>query len=313
LKEENKRLRIQIAEYITKKNISEDEERIEQLELENEQLRLRVKMQENRLEISKNIYGKDFRGYLENLQKEFGHFCYCGGKKLDQFRKEIKEDFLKKISINENGELIEKLFSSNEDFELNKKFWELKSQFLKKKIKEVDLFQSDNLVKTDSNGVKIENGEKNEVSNEKINKDLLRLISLSSNNKCNPFDALNKESEEDETINKDLLIDKLKEDLQNLIYISGQRKINRNILQTQFIKSNLFKKIVQMNRSHFEYITDLEKKIQNYGKIIMEIEWKRKNELDELALREREGRSLIERQKTFDQDKRGNENRVKTD
>ena len=274
LLKENADLKAQIAEFLLEKNAIVEENKIEQLELENQKLRLRIKMQENRLDISKNIRAQDFGEYLKNMNNEFTYFCYCGGKKLDEFRKGVKDSILEKMSVDKDGELIEKLFSTNQDFKLNQRFWEIKTAFLKKKIQEMKNTRQD----TKSEEIQIENNE--------INKDLLRLVSFSTSN--NNFLTANGDSK-DESLDKDLLIDKLQEDLKNIIFISEQRKINRSILQSQFLKSDLFKKIVQMNRSHIEYINELEKKIQYYGKIIMEIEWKRKNELDELALREREG------------------------
>ena len=54
----------------------------------------------------------------------------------------------------------------------------------------------------------------------------------------------------DEFMDKNLLIKKLEEDLSNIISVSERRKINRNILQTQFLKSDLFKKNTNGNSSY---------------------------------------------------------------
>ena len=85
------------------------------------------------------------------------------------------------------------------------------------------------------------------------------------------------------------MIKGLREDLEKMIAVAENRKINRTVLQTQFLKSGLFKKVIEVNLEHLAYIKQLENKIERYGKIIVEIDWLRKKELTDLSYRESEG------------------------
>lgn len=273
-----------VAEFISRAGSSKEQKKVVDLELANERLQLRIQMQENRMRILKSVRARDYKGFLQLLEQESGHFCYCGGKALDVLRAEVKERFLGALATPGNEGLIESLFSTNEDFDLNRRFWQLKRQFLVKKIEELKT-QPGQSVQVSSMENLAASGD------QQFDKGLLRLVSLSNRN-------LDGQAQDDhanggERVDKDVLIEKLREDLKNIISISEQRKINRSILQSQFLKSGVFRKIVETNRAHAKYISELEQKIQQLGSAILEIEWRRRNELDELVFREREGGFVI--------------------
>lgn len=270
----------EMAESISRECLSNLGRKEADLELENERLKLRIQMQENRAQIVKDVHARNYSHFLEQLGQGSGHFCYCGGKALDVLRADVKKRFLEGLSTKGAESQVESLFSTNEDFHLNRRFWQLKEQFLGNKIKEL---------KVKSGGFpKLSLGGNLQTQNhENIDKGLLKLVSLSGNNLGE--DARASQTNGNESLDKDALIAKLREDLKNIISISEQRKINRSILQTQFLKSGVFRKIAEMNQAHVAYIAELEQKLQKLGQAVLEIEWRRRRELDELVFREREG------------------------
>lgn len=297
LAKENQNLKAQISELLVFRNSLTKENLCSELELENERLKLRLKMQENRLEIIKNIYPANFTGFLENVTNEEGHFCYCGGRALDGIKENIKESLLEKFNADKDGELIEKLFSLNEQNDLNKKFWKLKEKYLVSKMEELKQINHDSenkKVPEENQNNQINSIEIPETSNIQIDRNILRLISLSKQNLSGDIQSgTENASGDDALVDKDLVIEQLQEDVANLISVSEKRKINRSTMQTQFLKSDLFRKVVEVNKKHINYIEELENRIDQFAKIVVEIEYTRKKELDDLAYREKEGTNYL--------------------
>lgn len=267
-------------------------------ELKFKKISIKLEMLENRMSYFDCLHNENYEQIMRDFADKDDYYCYCGGKSLtyykDRIKREVLDNFLPKIE----PIVFEKLFFCNPSDELNQKYLKLKNDYLLK-IDNKSFHKSitDNGHQTLLNELnpktytqKPKKDPTDQTSFLNLNKQLFK---IASNSQTNIINTENNEDGDEELQDKQQLINNLTEDLHKMILVSQNNKIDNKTLRSNFIKSNFFKQILFNYQSVLNYVSDLESKIESFAKSIIEIEWLRKKELEELVQKEYIGKFIL--------------------
>lgn len=267
-------------------------------EFKYKQTSLKLEMLENRIGYFDCLDNENYEQIVRDFAEKNDYYCYCGGKSLTYYKYKIKKEILDNFLPKIEPIVFEKLFFCNPSDELNQKYIKLKNDYLLK-VDNNSFHKSitDNGHQTllnELNPKKYTQKPKNEPTNPSsflsLNKELFK---IASNSQTNIINVENNQYNDDQLQDKQQLINNLTEDLHKMILVSQNNKIDNKTLRSNFLKSNLFKQILFNYQSVLNYVSDLESKIENFTKSIIEIEWLRKKELEELVQKEHIGKLIL--------------------
>ena len=274
----------ELTAILAEAKAGESEER--DLALENYQLRWKLQMQEDRFLGMKQISKGQMPEFLEQTSQTERYFCYCGGKVFESLRNELKSQVLEEFRSTKNPEKLEHLFSTNEGLELNRKFFKLRTQIIARKIQCLSQLRAGKYQPSES----LEAGRSGSDSAQKKIEEELKVMMNQSGGGGAKSGLIGKRRHEDFEGDQSEVVQSLREDLEKMIQVSANRKVDRTVMQTQLLRSEVFRKMMLEMKRVVDYAKQLENKVDRLGKTLLEVDWLRKKELDQVQFKELESR-----------------------
>lgn len=246
-------------------------------------------MQEDKILLYKHIKSGKPEILLESLAESEKYFCYCGGKVFEQFRVDLKTELINNFLSHKNPEKIENLFSTQEGLELNRKYFKLRRQIIARKIQCLKQLREGKYLPSDSSNPSQKSSESVQ---KKIEDELKEMINQSSNHN-NHSGILGKRGHPEFEYEPNEVVQSLREDLEKMIQVAENRKIDRVVMQPQLLRSEAFRKMMTEMKRVIDYARFLEGKVDSFGKLLLEVDWLRKKELDQIEFKEAESNIFL--------------------